>query len=56
MTGVRFYSSIEPAGSLGAETESPSDPFPRGVCAQQQLPRAGDPGEAGQGQSAHGEG
>jgi transposase len=42
----------------GKRTESqsylcPSDAFPWGVCAQQQLPRAGNPGEAWQGQSAH---
>ena len=35
-----------PAGGTGAEAERPSDPFPWGICAQQPLPRAGDPGGA----------
>jgi hypothetical protein len=35
------------AGSPGAETVGQPDALPRGVCAQQQVPCAGDAGQAG---------
>jgi hypothetical protein len=41
-----------PAGSAGAEAAGESDPFSRLVRAQQQVPRAGDAGQAGQGRPA----
>jgi ribosomal protein S27E len=41
-----------PAGSPGAETAGQPDALPRGICAQQQTPRAGDTGQAGQGRPA----
>ncbi len=41
-----------PVGGPGAETAGQPQPFPRGVCAQQQTPRAGDTGQAGQGRRA----
>jgi len=40
------------AGSPRAETAGESDPFSRGLCAEQQTPRAGDTGQAGQGRPA----
>ena len=37
-----------PSGRLGAHPARQPDPFPRGLCAKQQTPRAGDARQAGQ--------
>ena len=41
-----------PPGGAGAETAGQSDTLGWRVCAEQQVPRAGDTGEAGQGRPA----
>ena len=41
-----------PPGGAGAETAGQPDTLPRCIRAAQPLPRAGDPGEAGQGRPA----
>ncbi len=41
-----------PAGRTGPETAGESDPLPRSIRAQQQIPGTGDTGQAGQGRPA----
>ena len=41
------WSGHRQVGSPGAETSGESDPFSLGVCAQLQVPRAGDTSQAG---------